>query len=67
MISKNLKALRLSLGLTQQQFADLINVSRSTINKWEHNDKVFASLNILKKICEKCNVTLDDLVFNDIK
>ncbi|WP_262692502.1 helix-turn-helix domain-containing protein [Kordiimonas aestuarii] len=30
---------RQSLGLTQRQFAELINVDPSTIYQWEHNDR----------------------------
>ncbi len=34
-ITKNVKSLRKQLGLNQQQFADMIGVSQSTVSKWE--------------------------------
>ena len=35
MLSENIKALRKSKGLSQQNLADKLNVVRQTISKWE--------------------------------
>ena len=35
MLNKNIKALRKSKGLSQQDLADKLNVVRQTISKWE--------------------------------
>ncbi|MGN0154432.1 MAG: helix-turn-helix domain-containing protein [Lachnospiraceae bacterium] len=37
--SRDLKALRKKLGLTQAEFAGLVNVSAKTIERWETSDK----------------------------
>jgi len=35
MMYKQIKRLRLALGLTQQQFADLIAATQVTVSRWE--------------------------------
>lgn len=35
MLNENIKALRKSKGLSQQDLADKLNVVRQTISKWE--------------------------------
>lgn len=37
MLSKRLKASRISAGLTQEQVADLLGVTRVTFNSYENN------------------------------
>ena len=48
MLSENIKALRKSKGLSQQNLADKLNVVRQTISKWEqrgvHLDKDTTSI-----------------------
>lgn len=36
MLSENIKSIRKSKGLSQEEFAIKLNVVRQTISKWEH-------------------------------
>lgn len=52
---------RKKLGLSQEKFADLINVARPTISSWETNTTTPEISNI-KKMSEIFGCTIDDLV-----
>lgn len=54
-------ALRKANGLTQQQVADLLNVSNKTVSKWECNDG-FPEITMLPTIAEIYSVTVDELL-----
>ena len=47
-ISKMIRKLRTTLGLTQEQFATKIGVTYSTINRWENNKSKPSPLAMLK-------------------
>lgn len=49
----NIKAIRLQLYMTQEQFADLLGVSRMTVSSWEQGRRK-VSLAHQKKIVEVC-------------
>ena len=56
------KELRLKLILSQQEFADLLNVSVASINRWE-TGKHEPTIKIKRKIVELCkynNIKLED-------
>ena len=36
MLNENIKAIRRSKGLSQQELAAKVNVVRQTVSKWEH-------------------------------
>ncbi|EOV9528907.1 helix-turn-helix domain-containing protein [Bacillus cytotoxicus] len=59
--AKNLKKLRKSHGLTQQQLADRLNLSQSQIKNWE-TDRFQPDIETLVRIASFFNVTLDALV-----
>ena len=40
MLSENIKALRKSKGLSQQELAVKVNVVRQTVSKWEQGDSL---------------------------
>ena len=40
MLNENLKAIRKSKGLSQQELAIRLNVVRQTISKWEQGDSL---------------------------
>ncbi|MCQ2016755.1 helix-turn-helix domain-containing protein [Clostridium butyricum] len=61
MLGERIKLLRKEQGITQDQLAEYINVSRSSVNGYE-NDGVEPSLNVLVKIADKFNVSLDYLL-----
>lgn len=56
--SKRLKELRNDMNLTQKQFAEKVGTTSVTISAYENNAKK-PSLEIVKDIAEKCNVSLD--------
>lgn len=59
--SRNIKALREAKGLTQQQFADSIGVTVTTIGAWETRGKKPKQPSIVQTICDLYNVTEQDL------
>lgn len=40
MLNENIKALRKSKGLTQEEIAIKLNVVRQTVSKWEQGDSL---------------------------
>lgn len=58
---RNIKALRESLGLTQQSFADRLGVTQTTIGAWETRGKKPKQPSMITKICDLFNVTEQDL------
>ncbi|KJZ83191.1 helix-turn-helix domain-containing protein [Clostridium butyricum] len=60
-MGERIKLLRKEQGITQDQLAEYINVSRSSVNGYE-NDGVEPSLNVLVKIADRFNVSLDYLL-----
>ncbi len=61
MLGKKIKFLRNEQGITQDQLADYINVSRQSVWGYENNS-VEPSLNVLVKIADIFNVSLDYLL-----
>lgn len=59
-----IKLARREKGLTQQQLADLIHVTRQTIGLIELN-KYNPTLSLCKKICQALDKTLDELFWED--
>lgn len=55
------KELRLKLILSQQEFADLLNVSFASINRWE-TGKHEPTIKIKRKIVEICKANNIDMV-----
>ena len=65
-ISKQIKKHRTMLGLSQEDFADKIFVTRQTDSNWE-NDKNYPDINSLVLMAEIFGVSLDNLVKGDIE
>lgn len=70
---EKIKTARKEAGLSQEQFAEKMSVSRSAIAKWE-NDKGMPDVNNLKAMAQLLDVSLDYLLddgekisFNEIK
>ena len=66
MLGKNIKALRKSKGLSQEELAVKLNVVRQTISKWEKGE-TSPDLKQAKVLSQVFKVSLDELVDNDIK
>ena len=63
---EKLKEARKEAGLSQEQFAEKMSVSRSAIAKWE-SDKGMPDVNNLKAIAQLLNISLDYLLDEDEK
>jgi len=63
-IGNNIKELRKSKGVTQQQIADLINMHRSNYSKVENGQREI-SISALNKIAKYFNVSIDDIINNN--
>ncbi|MBQ5323806.1 MAG: helix-turn-helix transcriptional regulator [Oscillospiraceae bacterium] len=65
-IGKQIKTHRAKFGLSQEEFADKIFVTRQTVSNWE-NDKSYPDINSLVLMAEVFGVSLDSLVKGDIE
>ena len=63
--SKNLYTLRRKNGLSQEDFAQKINVSRQAVSKWERNE-AYPDIENLLAISELFGVSLDTLVSGSV-
>ncbi|GCF95503.1 hypothetical protein NRIC_33940 [Enterococcus florum] len=64
MLGEKLKAQRLSLGLTQQEVADYLHVSRQTVSNWEVG-RNFPDIPMIISISEYYQLSLDELLKGD--
>ena len=62
--NEKLQALRKSRGLTQEELAEILFVSRTTISKWELG-RGYPSIDSLKDISKYFSVSIDDLLSAD--
>ncbi len=60
----NLQFLRTRGGMTQEQLAERMEVSRQTVSKWE-SDAAWPEMNKLLQLCELFGVSLDTLTRGD--
>ena len=63
-IGSKINQLRKMAGMTQEQFAEKLNVSRQTISKWE-SGITQPDLESIIKISSMFQVTLDDLLLDE--
>lgn len=64
--SSNLYALRHKNGLSQEEFAEKINVSRQAVSKWERNE-AYPDIENLLAISELFGISLDTLVSGSVE
>ena len=64
-IGNNISYLRKQRKFTQEQFAEMMNVTRQTISRWE-SDEVTPELGKLTEICSVFSCSLDELVRQDM-
>ena len=60
-IGEKIKLLRTKKGITQETLAEILNVSRSAIAKWETNTGV-PEVSNLKRISEFFDISVDELI-----
>lgn len=63
---KRIIELRKNKGMTQEDIAELFDVSRQTVSNWE-NSKSYPDITLLYKISEEFNISLDELMKADKK
>ena len=59
--SDNLQYIRAQVGVTQEQLAEQLNVSRQSVSKWESGAS-FPEMDTLLRICDLYDVNLDTLL-----
>ena len=62
---ENLQHLRATRGMTQENLAVLLGVSRQSVTKWEA-ERAYPEMDKLLKICSVFDCTLDELVQGDL-
>lgn len=62
---ENLRELRKQKGLSQEELAEQLNISRQAVSKWE-NGSAYPELDKLMLLCELFRCTLDDLLQGDM-
>ena len=65
-IGKKLKNARVQSGMTQENVAEKINVSRQTISNWE-NEKSYPDIISVIELSNPYSISLDDLLKGDEK
>lgn len=63
--SEQLQALRRRSGLTQEQFAEQLQVSRQAVSKWE-SGRGYPEIEKLLFICRSYEVTLNELFCQEL-
>ncbi len=63
---ENIQFLRKREGMTQEAFAEQLNVSRQTVSKWE-SDSCYPEMEKLVLMCKLFRCKLDDLVRGDVQ
>lgn len=65
MLGDNIKALRTNKNMYQQDLADDLSVSKSTIAMWETNKRIPDATTLLK-IANYFNISVDELLGNTL-
>jgi len=65
-ISKNLKKFRKASGLTQEQLAGRMNLTRQAISNWE-NDKSQPDIDSLAQLAEIFGISVEEMIYGDLK
>ncbi|MBR5317195.1 MAG: helix-turn-helix transcriptional regulator [Lachnospiraceae bacterium] len=61
---EKLQELRKTRGITQEELAEALYVSRTAISKWE-SGRGYPSIDLLKEVSNYFSVTIDDLLSNE--
>lgn len=59
-LGDKIKHYRIKYGLTQEQLAKKLLVSRKTVSSWE-NDRSTPNIEMLSKLCSIFEISLDEL------
>ncbi|MGB5024699.1 MAG: helix-turn-helix transcriptional regulator [Saprospiraceae bacterium] len=61
-IGKNIKEIRVKIGISQDKLSKLADLSSNTVAKLELDDKSNPTIETLLKIAKALNVKVDDLI-----
>ncbi len=61
-IAKTLKRLRNEKGITQEQLAEMLFISRQSVSSWE-NDRTQPDIEMLEKLSEIFEVSIEELIY----
>ena len=61
-ISKTIKRLRNEKGITQEELAEMLYVSRQSVSSWE-NDRTQPDIDMLEKLSELFAVSIEELIY----
>lgn len=64
--AQNLQSIRTRNGLTQEQLAEELDVTRQSVSKWESGAS-FPEMETLLKICERYQVSMDELLRGSVE
>ena len=65
-IGRKIQELRKVSGMTQEQLAEKLNISRQTVSKWE-TSSTLPDLESILKLCRIFHISLDDLLEEEKK
>lgn len=65
-IGKKIRSLRLDSGMTQEELAKNLNVTRQALSNWERNINE-PDINVLKQLCSTFGLKMDELVLDTMK
>lgn len=65
-LSENLQYLRAREGVTQEQLAERLDVSRQSVSKWESNAS-YPEMDTILKLCDMFHVDLDTLLRGSVE
>ena len=63
-IARNIRKIRTESGLSQQQYANRLYVTRQTLSNWE-NGKSMPDVSKLIQICETADVSMNNLLYSE--
>src|SRR5699024_8432006 len=64
--NEKLQSLRKEKGLSQEELANLLEVSRQAVSKWE-SGQTYPEMDKLLSLCKIFGCTLDELTNDDVK
>ena len=64
-LGEKIKEMRKKFGLSQEELASIMNVSRQAITKWE-SDGGLPDISNLQELSKVLNISVDNLMNNDV-